>query len=70
MKTVGDDDAFPHKSQVGFSLTKREEFAKAALQGLLAYPHNKGVGAADMADGAVLYADALIEALNAKEGET
>jgi hypothetical protein len=44
------------------ALTKREYFAALAMQGLLHY----GYGAIAAKD-AVTYADALIEALNAKE---
>jgi hypothetical protein len=66
MKTVGDDDAFPHKSQVGFSLTKREYFAALAMQTMQGVVDLPRAAAYE----AVKYADALIEALNAKEGET
>jgi hypothetical protein len=62
MKTVGDDLAFP--DAVGNGLTKREYFAAMALQGLTEYTYKHA------AEEAVKHADALIEALNAKEGET
>lgn len=48
----------------GLDLSKREFFAAAALQGLLANPNKAGVFTWQAGD-AVKYADALIEALNA-----
>ncbi|KKN89783.1 hypothetical protein LCGC14_0236310 [marine sediment metagenome] len=58
MTTKGNDLAYPdYESQCGF--TKREEFAKAAMQGLLASGR-----LADAEKIAVRFADALIEKLN------
>jgi hypothetical protein len=48
----------------GQGLTKREYFAAMAMQACVAQNYIAGVAARD----AVAYADALIEALNAKEG--
>ncbi len=62
MTTKGDDSAFPSEYSSmpkRYGLTKREEFAKAALQGLLASGR-----LADAEKIAVRFADALIEKLN------
>ena len=61
MATNGDDMAYPR-------FTKREEFAKAAMQGLLAHPENGNRSPKITAQWAVEQADALIAALN-KEPE-
>lgn len=46
-------------------LTKRKDFAKAAMQGLLAYSGEDYFSSVQaLADTAVVYADALIDALN------
>jgi hypothetical protein len=47
------------------ALTKREYFAAMALSACVAQGYIAGVAAPD----AVAYADALIQALNAREGE-
>jgi hypothetical protein len=60
-KTIGWTSAFPHGA-LACGLTKREYFAACAMQGWLHYGHS-----AMAAKDAVAYADALIEALNAKE---
>lgn len=58
------------------SLTKREEFAKAAMQGLLANPDyncpnspSKMATVPNTAQAAVGYADALIDALNQEQSK-
>lgn len=61
MNIKANDSAFPMDFQAG--LTKREYFAAAALQGLLATGENIG-GVAIFAKSAVQYADALIMQLN------
>lgn len=43
--------------------SQREEFAKAAMQGILANPHRIG-RSSEVCEAAVFYADALIAALN------
>ena len=65
----GDKPAFtkldhrqPPHPQIANGLTKREDFAKAAMQGLLAREIN-GPSIRDMADTAVTFADALLTAL-------
>lgn len=49
---------------VGYGLTKREEFAKAAMQGLIASDHEVNWNAKQIATFAVEQADALIAELN------
>lgn len=65
MKTNPNDSAtgFPGEFILEVGLTKREEFAKAALQGLLADSRIHDECSA-FAGVAVKMADALIEALN------
>jgi hypothetical protein len=77
-KTEGSLPAFPIDSKINrwgdemsgcVGLTKREYFAAMAMAGMLA-PHlgmNEGRTAPEYAVQAVKCADALIEALNAKE---
>ncbi len=48
-------------------MTIREHFAALALQGLLANPTAESLGVGRLASNAVALADALINALNAKE---
>lgn len=66
----GDDLAFPilDRQNLRGGLTKREEFAKAAMQGILSNPHegqpDQPAGVAPLA---VKHADALIEELNKGE---
>ena len=66
MKTEPQHDAYPCAGgQQG--LTKREEFAKAALQGLLSGDDFAEWTPATAPKSAVEYADALIAALNATQ---
>ena len=66
MKTEPHHDAYPCVGgQQG--LTKREEFAKAALQGLLSGDDISYLTPATASKSAVEYADALIAALNATQ---
>jgi hypothetical protein len=69
MKTDGNDSAFPLGQHVGLmpGLTKREYFAAMAMQGMIATDPKispvEDLGS-DVANWSVLFADALIEALN------
>lgn len=65
-RTMPDDLATPITDRMGVrgGLTKREEFAKAAMQGILADSKSVESEAHIIAHDAVVYADALIEALN------
>lgn len=70
MQTTPHDPAFPQDNYFDEQLTgqipgltKREYFASLALQGLLASPKPLN-GAEDIADIAVMMADALIKSLN------
>ena len=74
LKTDPNDFAFPSsEEEICSGLTKREEFAKAALQGLLSdfdytryYEANINSIHAILAEEAVEFADALIDRLNEK----
>lgn len=50
-----------------FGLSKREYFAALALQGLLACPSETYPAQKEVAEWSVIYADALIDALNAEK---
>lgn len=70
LKAFKDFQAFHESSKLASSMTKREAFAMAAMQGLLAYPgsvlsgsYHTNASADDAAKAAVMYAEALIEAL-------
>lgn len=73
--TNGNDMAMPsldNEATIGLclahrGLTKRELFSMAAMQGLLASNSPISEIAKDCAPVAVMYADALIDALNKKE---
>lgn len=64
-RTLADDLATPilDRQNLRGGLTKREEFAKAAMQGMLSNS-TTGQTAAAIASDSIIYADALIEALN------
>lgn len=69
VRTIPDDLAFPilDRQNLRGGLTKREEFAKAAMQGLLAgaWRDNLDIqGKTDVTNMAVKMADILIDALN------
>lgn len=64
----GSDPAFTQQHRtadknLNYGLTKREEFAKAAMQGNLACP-NRGYNAETLAKDSLRYADALIAELS------
>ena len=64
MATQGSNPAFPPQGNPNLTeLTKREYFAAAALQGLMAY---EGTGQEKIAARAVAMADLLVETLNQK----
>jgi hypothetical protein len=67
-KTLGYEPAFPIISEGYGGLTKREYFAACALQSAITLPWACG-DTRGAAEAAVIFADALIEALNAREGE-
>lgn len=59
-----DEPAFPFEHCTG--LTKREEFAKAAMQGILANPEYRG----DVVDYAICKADEMLAELEKEEKNT
>lgn len=76
MKTIGEDSVFPASHDQTFGMTKREAFAKAAMQGILA-ANQLRLGQVLVSDeirgepastvfayASVAMADALIRALN------
>lgn len=68
MSTNPNDAAVPHYHDAGDlgqkGLTKREEFAKTAMQGFCANPEFAEAHPEDIAEMAFAQADALIAALN------
>lgn len=69
--THGHDPAFPVADEHGYTsggTTKREEFAKAAMQGLLA--GSSSLKKEELTQFAVSHADSLVAALNANQGGT
>lgn len=66
MKTNPNDSAtgLPGEFILEVGLTKREEFAKVAMQGLCAGPFMDDLSYQELAACAVQQADALIDALN------
>ena len=81
MKTNPNDSAFNSNAKVEYNdytktqyrentgLTKREYFAGLAMQGILSNFAAKNLKASSVSKEALFHADALIEALNKKEGE-
>jgi len=72
MRTNANDAAFPivvseATSEAHTGLTKREEFAKAAMQGLCANPAYDSASEEKIVGWSVRVADALIFELNKKE---
>ena len=72
-KIDGGEPAFPLDGAAGcnYGMTLRTYFAAQAMQGLLASGRDEAESwsVATLAEGAVLYADALIAELNRKAGE-
>lgn len=63
-KKLGSEPAYPlDGAGAPTGLTIRQEFAKAAMQGLMSYPHDRGTQVSSLAEVAVHAADALLAEL-------
>ncbi len=63
-KDKNNDPAYPTNGDYAPGLTKREYFAAATLQGIVANSYHRCLSDKEVAERAVSLADALIEALN------